>query len=85
MKHYLASSSETSTNSKESTYPADKTSTLSEVAERHSVSTTFLRKEIGRGKLRAVVLAPDSHRKKIRIIYRDELAWLESNVVQFSG
>lgn len=60
----------------------DKTSTLKEISERRGVSITFLRKEIQRGKLRAIVLAPDSHRKKVRIFYRDELAWLESSIVQ---
>lgn len=60
----------------------DKTSTLAEVSERRGVSITFLRKEIQRGRLRAIVLAPDSHRKKVRIFYRDELAWLESNIAQ---
>ena len=60
-------------------YPADKTSTIAEVAARHSVSVTFIRNEIERGSLRAIVLAPNSHRKKVRILYRDELAWLESN------
>ena len=73
-----------STQSSTASLPMDKTSTLSEVAERRNVSINFLRKEIERGQLRAVVWAPNSHRKKIRIIYRDELAWLESNVVQFS-
>lgn len=66
----------------ESIQQADKTSTLIEVSERRGVSITFLRKEIQRGRLRAIVLAPDSHRKKVRIFYRDELAWLESNVAQ---
>jgi hypothetical protein len=58
---------------------ADSISTLAEVSARRKVSITFLRKEIERGRLRAVVLAPDSHRKKVRIFYRDEIAWLESN------
>lgn len=64
------------------TFHADKTSTLLEVAHRRRVSITFLRREIDRGRLRALVLAPDSHRKKVRVLYRDEMAWLESNVTQ---
>lgn len=54
------------------------TATLAEVSRRHRVSISFLRKEIARGRLRAIVLAPNSHRKKLRVSYRDELAWLEA-------
>lgn len=67
-----------------SAIPADKISSIAEVAQRRGLSITFIRKEIKRGRLRAVVLAPDSHRKKVRIFYRDELAWLESSVAQLA-
>lgn len=56
----------------------DSTGTLEQIAQRRGVSVTFLRKEIARGRLRAIVLAPNSHRKKLRVFYRDELAWLEA-------
>ena len=62
------------------TLTSDKISNLAEVSKRRGVSVTFLRKEIERGRLRAIVLAPNSHRKKVRVFYRDELSWLESNV-----
>jgi|GEM_PF-3296039 len=60
----------------------DTTSTLNEISLRRGLSVTFLRNEIMRGNLRAIILAPDSHRKKVRVFFRDEIAWLESNIIQ---
>lgn len=61
------------------------TSSLSKISERRQVSIGFLRKEIERGRLRAVVLGSGSHRKKLRVFYKDELAWLNSCVAHSVG
>lgn len=60
--------------------PADPiaSSTLVEVAKRHRVSVSFLRKEIERGKLQVFILAHGTHRHKLRVLPLDERAWLEA-------
>lgn len=55
------------------------TFTIEQISKRRGVSVTFIRNQIRNGALRAMVLAPTSGRKKMRILASDELAWLTQN------
>lgn len=60
-------------------YDPTQTFTIEQISKRRAVSVTFIRNQIRDGSLRALVLAPNSARKKIRILASDELAWLTAN------
>ena len=73
---------ETSTNVITAASPSfdpTQTFTIEQISKRRGVSVTFLRNQIRDGSLRAMVLAPNSGRKKMRILAADELAWLTAH------
>lgn len=60
-------------------YDPTQTFTIEQISKRRGVSVTFIRNQIRDGALRAMVLAPNSGRKKMRILASDELAWLTAH------